>query len=1402
MTYRLIHGLLLSAAAAGLPSATAASAEERGQARVTSLAQAIERGVRDTNGDDLPDAIVARVVIPARPSLQDVQAASNIAARLGYETTAATLPIVVREDRIDRSTIGLPIFVGRGNRVVGDLVSRGALDLSALAPGQGLVALVPQASGSGPGIVVLGSDDAGTVAASVELAARLPRLWNMTGIALPAIEEQALSYLRGRGVAASAAAVTAIVVDSRRRGIANLVVETTVAAGAERAAIEAFRALDTAHRSGEQAGVLDFAPAAMVTLNVVGAAGGRGESAVVRRIGANWRALTPPPPPPVRSAGASAAAGAARRMNFYRSFHDGMTPGGGGTSYGPPRSAQPAPAKAFDLSNAYSIDGWFGDLYADLTPDSTETSLILGGDPLDALGGAHIAARLGLESTGITLPIAVLDAEVAQPRNEPSPILVGRDNALTRDLIAAGKAAPFAPAGEGVVELVPQAFGDATATLVRGGDPAGTTAAALYLARRMPFIWDTRPGAATLGDVKAEAANFLAARSGAGQAARATIELDRMVGEIGVRPAAIDATLYLDQANPALATYLQRKLRSLAPGAAVSVATRGMAEPVDVFDDSVTLPWEGDAFRARLRAEVVPRVTAGATVSVTARVDEDPATRRRMALEAAAELEKAGAAAPDVKVLSAYKQGFFWLTEEVLPELKARGVRAVRIKVRTARQDTSEGARFQAMPARWIKELFPADEVYHRELDMPFDAFRIEQVDQADTIYSIEAANAEGKTVYSASFQPAIVEREFLEPLPGYARLEAETGHLTATVNGARVVDARITTDLDNFWDHYQTRVLPKLRDAMKAPPADGLPQPAFRDLKMTIAMSEPDYGIGEGEHIAPLEGLSQDLYMITNTFLRGAGVTSGVRVIPLVQPKAPGATQARFVLTRDAAAASRIDLAYRPAAGDHPRRLSRTIGATRLEAPRVTRIVVGVDRVHEIELRAKAADAATAASADEALRALADLQKAGLYRTDLSFDRVGRVALAIEGGEAPRVALLRNTGASKPSNVRTAAKASAPPLVAYDHIIDPAESESIVGALSRYPGVAAYKAGKSYEGRDISVLEITAPTASEQVSMAKLSAYKPSLMLVGRQHGNEPSSTSYMLELAERLATDPALHDIATKVNVAILPVMNPDGAALAGRIRETRPYDIAQSGYLNAIGRDVMYSGVQSTEAAVEPNLWRRWLPDIYLNAHGASSHEVVRPFSGYAATEAPTYSFRRGWYSLSFQMPRDPRYPQWTETALALRDAMDREISSDPVARAGNLRDYDRFRRWGHRFGPHLEPMEIRGDTMLFYTDPDSGELLGNRRIGLAEADRQPKMADWPFITLDGGTFEAADEGLADYSLDLAARNGFAAVLAHLKYLRDGRYQVQRIEEDAPVEGAKLTTLRVRPVLPPKD
>src|SRR5262245_50812038 len=164
---------------------------------LASLYDVTSGAVRDTNGDGLADTVAARVIVPAEPAVEDVQGAANIAGRLGFETTALTLPIVLKASEVAQpASIAVPILVGRGNAFVKTLIERGAIDLKPLKPKQGLVAVVASPFGGGDGIVAVGADDEGTLNAANELAASLPRIWGATGARLGQVEAQTIRYLR------------------------------------------------------------------------------------------------------------------------------------------------------------------------------------------------------------------------------------------------------------------------------------------------------------------------------------------------------------------------------------------------------------------------------------------------------------------------------------------------------------------------------------------------------------------------------------------------------------------------------------------------------------------------------------------------------------------------------------------------------------------------------------------------------------------------------------------------------------------------------------------------------------------------------------------------------------------------------------------------------------------------------------------------------------------------------------------------------------------------------------------------------------------------------------------------------------------------------------------------------
>jgi hypothetical protein len=1349
--------------------------------------------VRDTNSDGIADSVAGRIVVPAAPSVREIQAAANIAARLGFETSGLTLPLLVR-DSDARATEALPILLGGSNALVAKLAERGAIELKSLKAGQGLIAAVASPAGDGLAAVIAGADDQGTLAAANEFAGRLPRMWNMTGITIAGIEDQTAKYLKAAGVDVGRPLVTSIVVDADRRGLASVNVRIVPPTGQTDRIVRALADLDLAHRRGQHPQTLNFAEIAEVSIELAG--GTSATHAVVRRAGLNQRTLTPPIDP------------------------DELAPDSPGDRGAAVQTAQ-APGKTFDLSNAYSIAGWYADSYADLIPDRTETSIVIG-DGGDAVGAVNIAARLGLETIGVTFPIAKGDREVRDATREASPILVGSQNTLTRDLEKIGRARldDLRP-GEGVIQIVPRAFGNATATVVAGADAAGTDAAAMYLARRVPFVWDNRRGALTYQQVSTELARMLGGKSGAGQAGQALHEIDTVLDELRDKTIeSFEATLYIENADAGLDKFLTSRVQDRLKGLQPKMSSQTITDAVPVIDETMDVPWEVDEFWAKLRSDVIPKVKAGSKVQVEARLSESPAVRKTITDQARAELTKAGATDARVDVLSAYKQPFLWLTERVIPSLKSKNARAMHVKIAEYKPDLSKKYKFYQVPSRWLHELYPVDEIVQRELGIPKDKVSLELVDSPKDIYTVEALDGSGGVIERATFSPKFVEREYLDKFPGWSRVDVTTGWLHAEVDGQVAYDARIQTDPERFWDHYQSSVLPKIYDyVMKVTDNRPLPdkQPFHRDLDVEVWMSEPDFRIGVDEElISSLESLHEDLYFVTLDFFDALGRTTTRRrlaapgkIFPIIHPDRPGqAGKVRLLYAGNASTKSKLDISYKEKGVEKPTKISRDLGKIDTTPPTAYRAIVRADAISEIDFQVEAKDDREASRAADALDGLSTLQQAGLFKTDLSYDNVDRVAVTIGLKEVETRRVIKNTGASKPSNVRTAASKPKLPLVTWDHVISPEESEDLVGKLAAFPEVKAYKAGRSYRGRDISVMEITLPTTSELVSVAKLTAMKPTIFITGRQHANEVSSTSHILKLSELLATDPSYKEILKKVNVIMHPVENPDGAAMAFELQKLTPTHMLHAGRYSALGMDVGSQVGQPDpilpEALVRGRVWEDWLPDIYLNPHGYPSHEWVQQFAGYVPPGFRTYLSTRGWYT-SVGGLRDPRYPDHADATASLREAIVREINSNADVRDMNLRHQARYKKWAFGFAPYVYGQEIYKDTAIYYSDPETGEARGSRRAGGGRGGGggRATMGSWPQVTFVSGGTEAPDETAQGDWLNLVTKPGFSYVMAHVKYLRDGRYQVDRIEEEGQGpnqrDSTSLTVLRVRPVKP---
>lgn len=1379
--------------------------------------------LQDTNGDATIDAVAARILVAPDAPAGDVAAAANIAARFGFETMAMDLPIADRAGASTPAGTRLVVLVGRGHPAVAQLAKTGAVNLTGLRPGEGVVAWVAAADSTvgAEAVVVAGADDAGTIAASEALAGRAPYLWAVGGATFGKLQDDLRAFLGSANATPDRILISAATVRRNQQEWTTVTARASFASAAGAAAARtALQRLATAHTAGREGQTLSYPGVATIDVRL-SAAGAAASRVRIARVGAAVDA-----PPPRRAGG-----------------------GGGG------RSA--------DLSNIYAIGGLLGDSQNDLIPDRTDT-VIVPSSADEALGAIDVAARLGLESTGIRVPLAKAPADVEDPSREPTPILIGRNNPLVEQLVTEKKldTAALQP-GQGLIRMVPRAFGQSSALVVTGGDARGVARATSQLAERLPHVWERGKDRTTIETIEDDARRFVAGRSPEGQAAHALYQLSRLAREMrGKRLESASFGVYVEKAPPAFADFVKAEIGRTftADRVEVNVANVDIHSQVPVFTDEFDVASEVDDLRAIVRAKVLAAVapprgrrsrTPAPPVTIEARLSEPPEVRRALEQELRDELAAAGVADARVTILSAYKQALSWLTEEVGPALKGKGARTITIRFaelgppKDAKMPSpapEDSARWQAMysPIRWLLEAYPADELLARDLGLPLEAITFEKAPKDAPTYEVSARDAGGQEIHRATFEPTFVYRSYFDQFPNYEVVRVTTGWIRASVGDRSVADERIVTDIERFWDHYQQKTLPRIY-AYTMNLFEGRPDPSaapyFGELNVDLTLSEPDFRLGvDEEQVASLEAMHEEVYFTTLHFFdlfgrytRGQPLNYPGRIIPMMRPKADGRPgHAKITFTGKAADRPKVTLEYREQ-GRHPVKRTLRLPHIAIERPSAVAAWVrdGRDGLERLELKIQAdfaddtrADLVRKSDEDQVdnnvlfgpqavsvVDNLRRLHAAGLFRDALVYEDLGEIAFRIEWPGGEKLEALASTGAPTPhTDLRRLAagyRYDGRRIVHWNGPISPPEAYEMLAKFSTFPEVTPYRVGESFLGKDIWAADVMPPIEASHWSQAKATALKPTVIYSARQHANEVSSTSHTMRLIELLLTDPEYQKYLSRVNVVIHPITNPDGAQLAYDLQKITPNHMLHAGYLGALGVDATSGGGQQDplypEAKVRPLLRRMWLPDAFLNPHGYPSHEWVQLFSEYVSwvrSRDPggrSWCCNRGWYT-SINYPAGEQFAKHKEVALALREYVVAGITSEPKVHAMNQRNYARYTRYGYTFDPENFKLNIYKGVNVYM--PPKGTRGGpGGGGGGGEGD-----ASSPRITYISSGTEAPDETAQGEWMEIVASAGLQWDLAVLKLLYDTEFKIERREEVSQ-DGVSLAVFRPRPGNPPK-
>ena len=1379
--------------------------------------------LEDRNDDQVVDFVNVRIVLPATPGEAHVTAAANLVARLGYETSAMNLGLT-EAGASGSNRFDVPVIL-IGEAAAGIDETSGGRTAS-LAPGQGAISFVAEGDRfTRGGIRLTGYDATGLIAAADYASGRYPSIWGLEGDSFSDVAERISSFLEQRDVQVDRLSLDRIVVDATRLGVRRLVV--TIDVPDSTAFARAAAALE---------------PADSVSAD------------------ADAAADAPPDPAPAGSGDDQEELDLSdlefadlHRIDVILSGPDDtrtlrLLPDEPGETTAGAEFSAPG-VSDFTLSDLYTIQGLFSDTNEDLVADRVEAYVSLHGADTPS-GPIDLAARIGLESAGIRLPLVRPAGQDDYPETLGFPILYGIGHYQTERLQDEGRLyTPRSEPAEGFIEMVPEAFEEEHGLVISGSDAAGLGAVSDYVARRLPYLWDHGKGEYRLEDVENDVRRFIQGRGASGQLSLAVHKirtwLDRL--EASTDPAAnvpekspvesIALEISAERVPDRFDRFVQDLVEERFPEAEASVVTyaTGFGVGDTIFQQDLNLPWEIDTFRDLFGREVLPRIGPGGEGRIEVRVSEPPEIRRALEAEIASALQSQGASsnAFQVEVLSAYKQGFSWLNDSVLPRLRGMAIEGIEIAYHTLTE--SDEVRWQrvASNTRWLQELYPIDAVLARDLGIPESVITFTPRVNDDPIYTVTVRGLGGEILLEESFTPKYVIRPFFDLFPEYEQVRVTTGWVAVDVDGQSVLDRRIETDPEIFWDVLQTdtyrRIVDYVMDIQQGRPSSAN-APYYDEFQVDLRMSEPNYRIGiDEEVISSLEALHEDIYFETLTLFNliggryGAGpMDYGGRILPYIDPNGAGQPgHASISFTGKARAIPELEMTVRRAESEPVTQRYR-LSSLPVDPPKLRGVAIrageevltrmlfevvvsdSTDRYEEFRTRSSEEDIDRSFLSVELLSgmvdALRDLHRDGMIEEALSFDRVEELAFrfTLEDSTAfTRMASLARSrepaSTDNPVLLDEDFRYEGGRMVQWDTPIPPSENDQILAKLNTFPGVDVYYMERSFLGQDVYAADFLPPMDVEFVSQAKLNALKPTLLLSGRQHANEVSSTSHILRLGELLATDSTYRDLLKSVNVVLHPITNADGARLAVEMQDTNPDFMLHAGYLGALGVDIA-EGQDSDdpiypESKVRPQLWETWLPDIYINMHGYPTHEWVQYFAGYSAWVRSRNGGQRdwwsprGWFMPGFNWVDDDEYEDITTAQFAILDSVAASITGEPAVEEMNQRLYARYRKYGAQ------------DVENFRENFHNGMLVS---IALTGQEVNGSGPTNPRIMYFATTTEAPDETARGEWLQLVATAGLAHSSALLRYLATGENRIER-ESSEHKDFVTRSVFRKKPVLP---
>lgn len=794
-----------------------------------------------------------------------------------------------------------------------------------------------------------------------------------------------------------------------------------------------------------------------------------------------------------------------------------------------------------------------------------------------------------------------------------------------------------------------------------------------------------------------------------------------------------------------------------------------------MYEKLYDLPWEVDTFRAILKEKVYPNLQKDSSVKVEAALSESPKYREALTEEIKEELLQSGSRQAEVRIACAYKQGFSWLSEQVVPKLQKEQTDRVQkmeiyFKPFLPKGETEwvdeNGAtpsyhnlnaenpeKWYDLPIRYLQELYPVMDVIQKELDLSEEQIVFLPYEGEEDITYLCKAYGEAEQVLLEETQKVYCsERPYLDEYPGLGKVHPSTGYIRVEVDGEEVLFRTIQTDLEEIWDIYQREVLPDCRRYIEEKHKGCVKaenQPFFYKLLLDVSVSEPDYRVGCREDmISSLDALHEDMYFTGSDYFKNYGIHHGDGMLDapgLILPeihntegKRPKFRVVLYEPLKKKACVIKDDQVVMEQSGrEHAQAWLSTIGWNqgKLQYTIQTENVAEQFLQSYVKLIEK--------------KVLSISDKLGFCEVIFRDEEGNTFSVKVEEP------LVEKNGRIDEINL------SENELIGYEDYLE------IMEQLKKVPQIEVFETATSYSGRKIYAIWLK-PKMDGYLSMTKRLSMLPSEIINARHHANEVSSTNASFILLKELLTEEKYRELPEKMNLILVPMENVDGAAIHYELQKEHPYWKFHVARFNSLGKEFYYEHFKPdslhAEAMGLSRLYERFVPDIVVDNHGVPSHEWEQQFSGYTSPSYKGFWLPRSLLYGYFWYVTNPEYSGNYAVNQVMQDVIADRIAEDPIMTKWNLEWSRQFEKYAHAWLPKLFPAEYYKD-MINYWIPFA-----------ADPNHRYPSIRYPWITTVAYTSEVADETAQGEYLNLCARAHVAHDEATIQMLMDAKNYVK--------------------------